>query len=135
MKWLYVEDGTDAYRISAEGKYGISKSLNLTTITYYEVEMADDKDDIIVISTGANLAHTLSNNLGMQFEAFYANVEDGDNYSQYKIVAGPTLQLKTLPYVRPIIKANVSLVGGDEEVTELDNSSELRFSVVAEAFF
>ncbi len=130
MNWTYVADGVDAYRVVLDGKYAMSQSLALSTVGYYEAEQKDS-GDINTIVVGGNLAQTLNNNVGMEYQAFYA-YETESEAATYKVAAGPTLQLKTLPFVRPILKADVAYFNGNDESGQ---ESEVQFSVSAEAFF
>ncbi|MFN1548283.1 carbohydrate porin [Vibrio natriegens] len=89
---------------------------------------------------GVNVYQPLTNHLSMQYEAIYAymsnrNGVEGDTGNMYKIAVGPSIQLKTLPWIAPITNFSVAYVGGDQEITDLDVDNEWRIGFRMEAFF
>ncbi len=92
------------------------------------------------IFAGVSVHQALTNNISMQYEAIYANktnrdgVEGADG-NMYKLAMGPSLQLKSMPWVVPVTNLSVAYVGGDEEITDLPVDSEWRVGYRFEVFF
>ena len=76
----------------------------------------------------------------MHYEANINNTQNKDGVDSldgtaYKIAAGPSLQIETFEWVRPMVTLNVAVVGGDKEITGLREDSEVRFGYQMEAWF
>ncbi|MDW6003161.1 carbohydrate porin [Vibrio mangrovi] len=92
------------------------------------------------IFAGITVGQTLTENLSMQYEAIVNRTwnkdgNDGVDGTSYKLAMGPAVQLKSLPWVAPKIDVTVAYVGGDEELTFLNEKSEWRFGYRMEVWF
>ncbi|MDV5171616.1 carbohydrate porin [Photobacterium rosenbergii] len=92
------------------------------------------------VFAGVNVYQPVTNHISMQYEAIYAHMTnrngvDGADGGMYKIAAGPSIQLKTLPWVAPITNFSVAYAGGDQVITDLDVDNEWRVGFRMEAFF
>ncbi|KGY14000.1 hypothetical protein NM22_00610 [Vibrio tubiashii] len=92
------------------------------------------------VFAGVNVYQPVTNHISMQYEAIYAHMTnrngvDGDTGDMYKIAAGPSIQLKTMPWIAPITNFSVAYVGGDQAITDLDVNNEWRVGFRMEAFF
>ncbi len=89
---------------------------------------------------GVNVHQSVTNHIAMQYEAVYAHMTnrngvEGADGGMYKVAMGPSIQLKTLPWIAPITNFSVAYVGGDQAITDLDVNNEWRFGFRMEAFF
>jgi hypothetical protein len=92
------------------------------------------------VFAGANITQKINDKVAMHYEANINNTQNKDGVDSldgtaYKIAAGPSLQIETFEWVRPMVTLNVAVVGGDKEITGLREDSEVRFGYQMEAWF
>lgn len=141
---VITDEKDTAYRFTADSST-MTKNWTVNTVVNYE-SSKDDSANITysTLSVVGRGTYKLTDNISMIYEAALTNKsnidfdgtasEDADG-TAYKLVAGPAVQLDTMPWVRPIIRTTVTLIGGDKEVTNLDDTSELRLGAQFETYF
>jgi sucrose porin len=154
------EEGDKSMRITLDGNTNVDDVVIKSTLIYEDTKRESDPTRVLnnpigpdgfynpifgfatesSIFAGVNIYQPMTENLSMVYEANYANTKnkDGNEYmdgSMYKVAFGPTLQLTTQPSVAPIASVTVAYVGGDENMTLMDKSSEVRLGFRVEAWF
>ncbi|PJC86631.1 hypothetical protein CSW98_06420 [Vibrio sp. HA2012] len=86
------------------------------------------------------VSQAITDHISLTYEANYMHSTnkdgvDGVDGSAYKLAFGPTLQLKSHPRFAPQVTMSVAYFAGDEEVTYLDSSSEVRFGYQMQLWF
>lgn len=145
LNMAVITDKKDtSYRFTAESGTMI-KNWAVNTVVNYE-SSKDDSANITysTLSLVGRGTQKLTDNVSMIYEAgltnkanidFAGSANEDNDGTAYKLVAGPAVQLDTMPWVRPIIRTTVTLIGGDKEVTNLDDTSELRLGAQFETYF
>ncbi len=132
MAWRFVIDGH-----SDLGKWIINPVVWAESVDF------DNKTNLEThtsITAGGRLTQKLTNNLEMVYEGFMNNtqnklgVENADG-TQYKISAGPVIQLQMGEWVRPAIRLSATYIGGEKKITGLTEDSELRAGMQFETWF
>ena len=138
----YVDnkDGS-GYRFIVDGHSSIGK-LALNPVLWVEgTNFGDDSlKNYSSITAGGRISQGITNNLEFMCEAFVNNVEnksgtDTNDGNQYKIAAGPAIQLDLGEWVRPVARFTVTYIGGDKVITGLTKDSEFRLGTQFEAWF
>lgn len=145
LNMAVITDEKDAsYRATIDGST-MKNNWTVNTVINYESSKDDSANitysTLTVVGRGTE---RLSENLSMIYEAGLTNKENldlngGTDSSAdgivYKLVAGPSIQLNTVPWVRPIIRTTVAVIGGDKKVTGFDKTNELRLGAQFETYF
>lgn len=148
LNYSNVTDKDDTgYRFTIDGSH-TGTNWNINSIVLAEGSHVDSLDKetstVTLLVRGTN---KVTSNLSMIYEASVVSKEnnklndDASIFTEtadgiaYKITVGPTLQLSTVPYTKPVIRFTAAVVGGDKEVTGLDKDNELRFGAQFETAF
>lgn len=132
-------DGS-AYRFIVDG-HGTLGKVSLNPVLWVEgTSYGDDTlDNYTSITAGGRVTQAITNNLEMMYEGFVnakENVGGADvDGTQYKLSAGPAIQLGMGEWVRPVARFTVTYIGGDQDITGLDKDSEVRLGSQFEAWF
>lgn len=138
----YISDKDDtAWRFIVDGHSDLGKWV-VNPVVWAESynPNASNKSTFTRLIAGGRVTQKLTNNLEMIYEGFVANdqnrlcVATADG-TQYKISAGPSIQLDMGEWVRPVIRLSLTEIGGDKKVTGLKKDSELRAGVQFETWF
>lgn len=134
-------DEDTSMRVTVNGRYDGIKDVSIKPSVILETTNRDASGSEVETSlfAGANITQKINDKIAMHYEANLNNTtnKDGgtDDGRAYKIAAGPSLQIESLEWVRPMITLNVALVGGDKSITGLSKDSELRVGYQMEAWF
>lgn len=134
------KDGS-AYRFIIDG-HGTAGKLIINPVLWAEgVNYGDNTlKNYTSISAGARVTQPITNNLQMMYEGFVNAKENNQGTAtadgvQYKIAAGPAVQLEMGEWVRPVARITATYIGGDKEITGLSKDSELRLGSQFELWF
>lgn len=128
-------------RVTVNGRYDGIKDISIKPSVIFETtdRNATGKKVETSLFAGATATQKINDKIAMHYEANVNNTQNKDGGTDsgiaYKVAAGPSLQLETFEWVRPIIKVNVAIVGGDEKITGLSEESEIRLGYQLEAWF
>lgn len=137
----YVDnkDGS-AYRFIIDG-HSDNGNLILNPVLWAEGTNYGDntKKNYSSITAGGRVTQKITNTLSMMYEGFVDSVEnkggtDTKDGIQYKIAAGPAIQLEISEWARPVARFTVTYIGGDKDITGLTKDSEIRLGTQFEAF-
>lgn len=137
----YVDnvDGS-AYRFIVDG-HGTAGKLIVNPVLWMEgTSYGDDtKENYTSITVGGRITQPITNNLEMMYEGFINAKENNKGAdvdgTQFKLAAGPAVQLGMGEWVRPVARFTVTYIGGDKDITGLDKDSEVRLGSQFEAWF
>jgi maltoporin len=92
------------------------------------------------ITAGGRVTAKVTENLSLITEGFINNVTNQwgtkeQNGGQYKLAAGPTIQLEAGEWARPVIRATAAIIGGDKKITGLNKDVDLRYGCQYEVWF
>jgi len=149
----FSQEDDASMRLTVSGRYDGIKDISIKPTVLVEQTNRDgarNLDDTFIFGQGAadetavfagvNVTQKINNNVAMHYEI---NVNETKNKNgqetadgnAYKIAAGPSFQLETFEWVRPMISLTASYIGGDKEITGLREDSEVRFGYQMEAWF
>lgn len=134
-------DEDTSMRVTLNGRYDGIKDVSIKPSVILESTNRDAAGTEVETSlfAGANISQKINDKIVMHYEANLNNTTNKnggtDDGTAYKIAVGPSLQIESLEWVRPMITVNVALVGGDKAITGLSKDSEVRFGYQMEAWF
>lgn len=137
-----VTDKRDSgLRLIVDGHSDMGKLIVNPVIWFETTNYGDDSKDMYSsLTAGGRVTQKITNNLEMMYEGFVDTVANkGGTASkdgvQYKLAAGPAIQLKMGEWVRPVARFAVTYIGGDKDITGLTKTSEVRLGTQFEAWF
>ncbi|MBN1468617.1 MAG: carbohydrate porin [Fusobacteriaceae bacterium] len=141
---VITDEKDEAYRLTIDGNT-MKKNWLFNTVINYESSKVDSKDitytTLTFIGKGTQ---KINENISMIYEAGVAEKENinlsgtinkNNDGLTYKIAAGPAIQMNSMPWIRPIIRTTVAIVGGDKEVTGFKENTEIRLGAQFETYF
>lgn len=147
---VITDEKDSSTRFTVDGTT-MTKAWTINTIINMESSKVDSANiTYSTLTVGARGTNKLTDNISMVYEASIANkknIDLGGNVATandgtvYKIAAGPTIQLNTMPWVRPVLRFNAAIIGGDKEVNGLTDKdgkkidSEVRLGAQFETYF
>ena len=138
----YSADEDTSMRLTVNGRYDGIKDISIKPSVILESTDRDATGSKVEtgVFAGANITQKINDKVAMHYEANINNTQNKDGVDSldgtaYKIAAGPSLQIETFEWVRPMVTLNVAVVGGDKEITGLREDSEVRFGYQMEAWF
>lgn len=141
---VITDEKDTSYRATIEGS-----TMKNTWMFHSVLNLESTKDDSVditysTLSLVGRGTQKLSDNVSMIYEAGLTNKTNLDLEGNtdadadgivYKIAAGPAIQMNSMPWVRPIIRTTVAVVGGEKKVTGYDENSEIRLGAQFETYF
>lgn len=132
-------DGSAA-RFTIDGRLYKFPKWQINPVFIVETTDYDSASKEGVVLGAVRAQNVLTNNISMVYEVVANNftnkggVKDKDG-SSYKIAAGPTIQLFSNEWVRPVMRLTAAVVGGDQKITGLTKDSEVRLGYQFETWF